>query len=218
MPNPNQMDCDGNGIGDVCDLAAGAPDCNFNHVLDSCDVASGTSLDANQNGIPDECEVVGGIPYCFGDGSITPCPCGNTAPAGSQSGCRNSPTRGAKLVGSGTTQLSNDNLVLSVTDIVSGPSIFCMFFQGDQQINGGFGTHFNDGLACAGGTIRRLGIKLTVAGAAAYPQVGNVPIHIQGQVPAGGGLRFYQCWYRSVNGPCGTLSNISNGVQVIWTP
>ena len=37
-------------------------------------------------------------------------------------------------------------------------------------------------------------------------------------LPPAGAERFYQCWYRSVSGPCGTLSNISNGVQVIWTP
>jgi len=38
LPNPDQADCNDNGIGDVCDIA------------------DGTSLDDNGNGIPDECE------------------------------------------------------------------------------------------------------------------------------------------------------------------
>ncbi len=219
LPNHDQLDCDGNGIGDVCDLANGAPDCNFNHVLDSCDVANHTSQDQNQNGIPDECEVIGGIPYCFGDGALVACPCGNNSGPGTMSGCRNSANvAGAQLLGSGVTQLSNDQFSLNVTGIPATSGLFCMFFQGDAQINGGLGSPFNDGLACAGGNIRRIGVKLTAGGAAMYPGVGNNPIHTQGLVPAGGGLRFYQCWYRSVFGPCGHLSNISNGVQVIWTP
>jgi hypothetical protein len=32
------------------------PDCNGNGIPDPCDVAAGTSLDANHNGIPDDCE------------------------------------------------------------------------------------------------------------------------------------------------------------------
>ena len=43
MPNPDQLDCNGNGSGDVCDIA------------------DGTSEDADGNGIPDECEVVNGF-------------------------------------------------------------------------------------------------------------------------------------------------------------
>lgn len=76
-------DCNGNGIGDHCDIAAGtsadcdlndvpdecqadcdadgvpdacSPDCNGNGTPDSCDIADGTSADCNANGIPDECD------------------------------------------------------------------------------------------------------------------------------------------------------------------
>jgi hypothetical protein len=75
LPNPDQEDCNGNGIGDVCDLADGVSfdcnannipdeceaDCNTNGIPDECDIADGTSQDADGNGIPDECEVVNGF-------------------------------------------------------------------------------------------------------------------------------------------------------------
>jgi hypothetical protein len=75
LPNPDQADCNGNGIGDVCDLADGVSfdcnandipdeceaDCNTNGIPDECDIADGTSQDADGNGIPDECEVVNGF-------------------------------------------------------------------------------------------------------------------------------------------------------------
>lgn len=217
IPNQDQLDCDGNGVGDVCQLAAGEPDCNFNHRLDPCDVTGGTSPDVNGDGVPDECQLPGGTPYCFGDGLLVPCPCGNVPPNGAVAGCRNSSGFGAQLLGSGTTSLSQDQLVFTMTHGPS-PFTFCLFFQGDVQINGGLGTHFNDGLICAGGNIRRLGIKQVLGGTSMYPGVGDNPVSVAGGVPAGGGVRYYQCWYRNPAGPCGTFSNISSAVQVVWMP
>ncbi|NNF43491.1 MAG: hypothetical protein HKN62_10685 [Phycisphaerales bacterium] len=69
-------DCNGNGIDDLDDFAAGTSvdlnedgipdecqDCNDNRVFDHDDIAAGTSLDRNENGVPDECE-----PDCNGNG------------------------------------------------------------------------------------------------------------------------------------------------------
>ncbi|MBN2185124.1 MAG: T9SS type A sorting domain-containing protein [Candidatus Krumholzibacteriota bacterium] len=47
-----ELDCDGNGIYDACDIADGAPDCNRNGLPDECDVAVN---DCNLDGIPDDC-------------------------------------------------------------------------------------------------------------------------------------------------------------------
>jgi hypothetical protein len=53
------VDCNGNGIDDLCDLIDGTSfDCNTNGIPDECDIAGGTSQDQNVNGTPDDCEVV----------------------------------------------------------------------------------------------------------------------------------------------------------------
>ncbi len=69
-------DCNGNGIADDQDIAAGTSqdsdsngvpdeceDCNGNLVLDDADISASTSSDVNGNDIPDECE-----PDCDGSG------------------------------------------------------------------------------------------------------------------------------------------------------
>ena len=52
-PNPEQFDCDQNGIGDACE--ADTSDCNGNGILDNCDISDGTSNDNDGDGVPDEC-------------------------------------------------------------------------------------------------------------------------------------------------------------------
>ena len=53
-------DCDGDGVIDACASAAGlVPDCDGNQVPDSCDIAAGAD-DRNGNGIPDGCEFARG--------------------------------------------------------------------------------------------------------------------------------------------------------------
>jgi len=53
VPNPKQLDCNNNGIGDACETFT---DCNLNNIPDSCDIAAGTSSDADSNGVPDSCQ------------------------------------------------------------------------------------------------------------------------------------------------------------------
>jgi hypothetical protein len=64
-------DCNGTGVPDDCDIAAGtSEDCNDNQTPDECDIASGYSPDNDENGVPDECEIV--------------CVCGDLDGAGGQ--------------------------------------------------------------------------------------------------------------------------------------
>ena len=57
IANPNQNDCNGNGIGEACESFT---DCNANSIPDSCDIASGFAQDCNGNGKPDSCDIAAG--------------------------------------------------------------------------------------------------------------------------------------------------------------
>jgi len=51
-------DCNGNGVGDQTDLAAGTlTDCDRNEIPDACDVRARPEIDPNGDGIPDACQV-----------------------------------------------------------------------------------------------------------------------------------------------------------------
>jgi hypothetical protein len=53
IQNPDQSDCDGNGVGDRCEPWI---DCDQNNALDVCECLENPSLDINRNSIPDACE------------------------------------------------------------------------------------------------------------------------------------------------------------------
>jgi hypothetical protein len=82
--NPDQADCNNNGIGDVCDVAdTTSPDCDQNGVPDECQsdcdgdgwidpcdnegdcdddgIPDNCELDCNENNIPDDCDILYGI-------------------------------------------------------------------------------------------------------------------------------------------------------------
>jgi hypothetical protein len=215
IANPGQEDCDGNGIGDVCDLAAGAPDCNGNGTLDSCDISAGSSADLNGNGVPDECEPVG-TAYCFGDGTGGACPCGNTGAPGH--GCANSIAQSAVLSAVGTT--TPDAVTLSVSGEL--PASFSLFLQGTSSV-GPFA--YGDGLRCVGGTFKRLYSKNAVGGNVAAPTGAEPKIKARsaalGDPIAPGSTRYYLVSYRDPNpgfcsDPPGSPFNASNSISIVW--
>lgn len=151
---------------------------------------------------------------CFGDGTGTPCPCGNTD--GPTAGCANSTGLGAILSGAGTASVSVDTLVLSISQ--AKPSQPVLFFQGINFINSGNGNPFGDGLRCCGGGVRRLQIRFMDASGSAST---TAALSVEGAVAAGT-TYCNQAWYRDPPGaggsPCSTFFNLSNAISVTWAP
>jgi hypothetical protein len=152
-----------------------------------------------------------GTAFCFGDGTGTACPCGNNGVAGN--GCANSVNAsGAHLEASGSPSVASDTLILRGNGM---PNAACLYFQGTTQQSSVFG----DGLRCAGGALIRLGTEVNVAGASQYPGAGNPPVSVRGMVPAAGGVREYQCWYRNAAPFCTPNTfNLTNGLEISWQP
>ncbi len=187
-------------------------DCNLNGLPDACDIDNGTSADANSNGIPDECEF-SVTPFCRGDGTATPCPCGNAGATGN--GCAHSLNpSGANLTYVGTPSVSADSFTLIGTGM---PNNSALYFQGTSQQNGGAGTVFGDGLRCAGGTITRLAIQTNVQGDSQYPEPSEPLISVTGGITGGPQTRTYQVWYRNPAAFCTPSTfNLTNGLSVVW--
>jgi len=62
---PEQQDCDADGIGDTLRDRQWCAGRNMNGIPDSCDVRT-VRAGPQRNGKPDECEINGGTPFCFG--------------------------------------------------------------------------------------------------------------------------------------------------------
>ena len=150
-----------------------------------------------------------GTPYCLGDGSGTPCPCGNSGLSGE--GCRNSAGSGGLLTASYSNSIMMDDLRLQASGLTTGPGLF---FQGNNAVNGGAGNTFGDGLRCAGNQVVRLEVQFSSGGTSAT----TVSIANKGGVNAGETKR-YQLWYRDSTGsPCNNDFNLTNGYEITWTP
>lgn len=152
-----------------------------------------------------------GTAFCFGDGSGTACPCGNFGGAGE--GCANSTMAGALLASSGSASVASANLALTGSNLAPGQP--GLYFQANQQVNGGLGNTFGDGLRCAGGGVRRLQVR-QANGAGVSSTTANLVT--QGGVLAGS-THTYQLWYRDpAFSPCGAGFNLTNGLSVTWQP
>jgi len=162
-----------------------------------------------------------GVGYCTGDiGDGTPCPCGNdndgTVPG---SGCANGVfTSGALLTGSGVASLSVDTLVLSASGLE--PSNSGLYFQANNDLSPG--NIWGDGLQCAGGGLKRLGVRFADASGNSDTSAWATPISVKAGNIIAGDTKYYQCWYRNpLNPPCGAGVNdfnASNGYAVSWGP
>jgi hypothetical protein len=155
------------------------------------------------------------VRFCAGDGTATPCPCGNNSAPGDGVGCLHSFAMGASLTTLGNPQITADTLLLVATNMPVGTT--ALFFQGTTQIAGGAGTTFGDGLRCAGGTVVRLKSPMAITGSSEkLPRLGDPLLSVAGNVLTPG-VRTYQVWYRNAATFCtASTFNLTNGVQVTW--
>jgi hypothetical protein len=158
--------------------------------------------------------------FCLGDGTGTPCPCGNSGSPGR--GCKNSKLSapfGALLTA--VNSLGGPNPSVSVTandlglkceNMMAGS--YTIFFQGTTSLGNGNISPFYDGLECVGGTVLRLGRITTMGGTNTLNGVAGVA-----GLAAAAQTRHYQAAYRNAVAFCTPATlNTSNALTVNWTP
>ena len=150
-----------------------------------------------------------GTPFCFG----VECPCGNDDPS---AGCRNSTGSGATITAFGSTSISEDSLGFEATNVP--PNKVGLLVFGTNAVN----VPFKDGIRCFGGGIQRFWKheNSNTAGLLRYEDVisdwGSVSnVHFNP-----GDTRYFQIWFRDSGNasPCGTKANLSNGLELTFTP
>jgi hypothetical protein len=156
-------------------------------------------------------------PLCAGDGSVgaTACPCGNQGAAGN--GCASSVNpSGARLAAIGQARLASASLQLLGSGMPDAP---VLYFQGTTALSGGAGVAFGDGLRCAGGTVVRLRTRQNSGGASIVPGANEPTLAVLGSIPASGGTRIYQAWYRNSATFCTPAAfNLTNAISATWAP
>ena len=151
--------------------------------------------------------LVTGRGFCFGDGSGTPCPCGN--PGGAHTGCANTTGAGGRLRPAGVPSATFADLSFVADGLIPNQPI--LLFRGANAVNSGNGVVFGDGLRCVGGNLVRVGVRIAdAAGRAEWSPNLGVPPLIPGQVHR------FQGWYRNPlgGGVCGSGFNLTNGVEI----
>jgi hypothetical protein len=148
-------------------------------------------------------------------------PCSSGAPCGNldgHGGCKNSTTLGSVLAAAGSGSVTADDLIFGATRLPANHS--AILFMGGAQVFVPFG----DGVRTVGSSgtgMYRFPVHQSDAqGLLSY---GPGLIALSQSFPAAGHITAgqtwnFQLWYRDPQGPCGGLTNFSNGVQVAFVP
>ena len=154
-----------------------------------------------------------GFQYCPGDGSGTQCPFvnnnnGSASPGGGCDWGDLSFPEGGVLTATGDASYANADVMLVATSIENN---FGIFFGANNQTNGGAGNPLNDGLRCAGGGL----IRLTAPTMASNNMASHGPVETSDLSAGPGVTRRYQYWFRTPNGPGGTMANLTDRKSVV---
>jgi hypothetical protein len=142
-------------------------------------------------------------------------PCTNPDTHG---GCRNSTGQGANLVAGGSSSVALDELVLEASRLPSNAST--MMFTGMAQANVPMGAGMRVVSGGAAGALKRFGVQ--PASSAGIRSLGPGIVAATAGFPTGpilaGQSWSFQCWYRDPTFACVRKTNLSNGVEVLFTP
>ncbi|WP_145205438.1 choice-of-anchor O protein [Planctomycetes bacterium Poly30] len=154
-----------------------------------------------------------GTIVCLGDGTGTPCPCGNESATDTGEGCMNSTGRGALLTATGSDSVAADDLLLGVEGLPS--STFALLFMAPN-----YGPYFSsgfmngDGLTCLGSPAARVAIvQADAAGVLQFP----TGLASTWTLDAGD-TGVFQAGYRDASSTCGFGFNITNALSVSFQP
>ncbi len=133
-----------------------------------------------------------------------------------EAGCANGQyTSGARLAASGLASISNDTVVLIGEHTEHSQS--GLYFQANNDLSPG--NIWGDGLQCAGGQLKRLGVRFSDGTGYSDTSAWTTPISVKAGNVNAGDTKYYQLWYRNpFNSPCGSEFNASNGYMITWVP
>ena len=110
--------------------------------------------------------------------------------------------------------MSNDSLVLEARHVPA--SSIVLFVQGSTTVSG---PNFGDGRLCIAGPLTRLAVAAAQFGSASFPSTGQQSVSVVGGLPAAGGVRAYQAYYRDSANFCTSATfNLTSAFQLDWTP
>ena len=131
-------------------------------------------------------------------------------------GCLNTGgVSGTTLTATGNAYLSDDTFQFEITGLPGvRPGLMVI---GTNQVNGGLGAPFGDGLRCVSGSLARSQIQFTFGGTTTFSDWNGFSF---GDASFGAGVTAnYQFWYRDALNACsGVGFNFSNAWSVTWLP
>jgi hypothetical protein len=141
-------------------------------------------------------------------------PCANPDTHG---GCVNSTGQGANLGASGSSSVARDELMLEASRLP--PNASALIFTGTAQSQVPMGAGFRV-VANVGGPLHRFGVQSADANGVLRRGPGMVAqSHGFSTGPFQPGDTWnFQCWYRDPSFACVRKTNLSNGVEVLFTP
>lgn len=189
MDDPTGQLFDSVDLADLLEIEPTAPDGFGVRLLGAASANIGVAVDEFRVARSSAMETL-----CLGDGSGSPCPCGNLASDGQ--GCANSTGAGALLAAFGSADPADEFLGFWADQLP--PQVPAILFSGTSLQAGTQGFMFGAGLRCTARGLVRHGVTMSSGdGRAAW-----APGVVARLGPMVGETHYFQVWYADAAGPC----------------